>query len=305
MSRAPPPHADIPRNLSCISDLYEKAYRARQPAGPGEESEEEGEGAGGTEGRGRQAGTRSRDRGRRARSLPARAEAGWEEEEEEEGEGAGRGGARSRSPDTCKRVRFADCLGLELAAVCRYSHWEAPRVPPHVQDQLHRDAIRQFGAGRQDLAFKDPGQARPLEPTFANPISSSDFLQKVRRDKVCLEGVEVERFRLRGTVRVLNLAFSKEVTVRHTADDWSTYTDTPARYIPGSADLHTDRFAFELALPPYLTGRALQLAVRYRVGLDVYWDNDGGRNYCLQPTQAAPGASPPPAEYCPGWIHFV
>ncbi|XP_069796840.1 protein phosphatase 1 regulatory subunit 3E-like [Narcine bancroftii] len=276
--RAPPPHVDIPRNLSYISGLYEKAYRE-----------------GGAPGRGRQDwGARPPEGSRRrARSLPPSAERGRLPP------------GRSRSPDTRKRVRFADSLGLELTSVRSFSRWDAPRVPAHVRAQLQQDALRQIGAGHRGLAFKDPGLAQPLEPTFANPISSADFVQRVRTDKVCLEGVEVERFRLRGTVRVLNVAFSKEVTVRHTADDWLSCTDTPARYIPGSADAHTDRFAFELALPPYLTGRGLQLAIRYRVGLETYWDSDGGRNYRLRPTPSASGHSAPPNDCGSGWVHFV
>ncbi|GCB81566.1 hypothetical protein scyTo_0022199, partial [Scyliorhinus torazame] len=152
MSRAPPPRFDIPRNLSYISGLYEKAYYASQRPSPGWGEEEGGEDAEEAEAAG------SRDRGRlaaawpwaagggsssissrrrRARSLPARAES-----------------RRSRSPDTRKRVRFADSLGLELAAVKRFSQWEAPRVPIHVQAQLQRDAIRHFGAQRDSLAFK-------------------------------------------------------------------------------------------------------------------------------------------------------
>ncbi|XP_078391149.1 protein phosphatase 1 regulatory subunit 3E-like [Cetorhinus maximus] len=288
MSRAPPPRFDIPRNLSYISGLYEKAYYASQRPGAGREEEEtEEEEEGGTRASGSGSPQQQQQRRRRARSLPARAEPG-----------------RSRSPDTRKRVRFADSLGLELAAVKRFSQWEAPRVPSHVQAQLQCDAIRHFGAQRDGLAFKDCSPPRPLEPTFANPICSVDFMQRVRREKVCLEGVSVERFRLRGTVRVLNLAFRKEVTVRHTVDDWRSYSDTPASYIPQSADRQTDRFSFELALPPYLAGSSVQLALCYRAGQAEYWDNDGGRNYRLRPAlEARP--SLPPVDCDTGWVHFV
>ncbi|XP_041036702.1 protein phosphatase 1 regulatory subunit 3E-like [Carcharodon carcharias] len=284
MSRAPPSRFDIPRNLSYISGLYEKAYYASQRPGAGREEEEEETGASGSGShqQQQQQRRRRRRRRRRARSLPARAELG-----------------RSRSPDTRKRVRFADSLGLELAAVKRFSQWEAPRVPSHVQAQLQRDAIRHFATCQPDCS-----PPRPLEPTFANPICSVDFLQRVGREKVCLEGVAVERFRLWGTVRVLNLAFRKEVTVRHTVDDWRSYSDTPASYIPQSADRQTDRFSFELALPPYLAGSSVQLAVRYRAGQAEYWDNDGGRNYRLRPAlEARP--SLPPVDCDTGWVHFV
>ncbi|XP_067870033.1 protein phosphatase 1 regulatory subunit 3E-like [Heterodontus francisci] len=288
MSQAPPPRFDIPRNLSYISGLYEKAYYASQR--PGAEQEDEP----GPRVRGRPAcawpqppGAGGGSDRRRSRSLPARADP-----------------RRSCSPDTRKRVRFADSLGLELAAVRSFSQWEAPRVPVHVQAQLQRDAIRHLRGHRDGLAFKDSSPPRLLEPAFTNPICSGDFLQRVSREKVCLEGVSVERFWLQGTVRVLNVAFRKEVTVRHTVDDWLSYTDTPASYIPQSADRQTDRFSFELALPPYLAGSTLQLAVRYRAGPTEYWDNDGGRNYRLRPAQQT-RPSPPPMDCDASWIHFV
>lgn len=128
MSHERPPRNDIPRNLSFIAALTERAYYRSQRPSLEEESEEE-PGEGGT-----RPGARSRahvpGRGRRARSAPAG--------------GGGARTARSRSPDTRKRVRFADALGLELAVVRRFRPGEPPRVPRHVQVQLQRDALRHF-----------------------------------------------------------------------------------------------------------------------------------------------------------------
>ncbi|GCC45857.1 hypothetical protein chiPu_0030180, partial [Chiloscyllium punctatum] len=161
----------------------------------------------------------------------------------------------------------------------------------------------------------DCSPPRALEPAFANPICSEDFLQRVRQEKVCLEGVLVDGFWLRGTVRVLNVAFRKEVTVRHTLDEWRSYCDTVATYLPPAAalptpglgaDPQTDRFAFQLALPPYLEGRGLQLAVRYRAGgHGEYWDNDRGRNYRLCPPPRRRLSPPPPQDTDGSWVHFV
>lgn len=128
MSRERPPRTDIPRNLSFISSLTERAYyRSQRPSLEEEPEEEPGEG-------GTRLGARSRaqasSRGRRARSAPAG--------------GGGARASRSRSPDTRKRVRFADALGLELAAVRRFRPGELPRVPRHVHVQLQRDALRHF-----------------------------------------------------------------------------------------------------------------------------------------------------------------
>eukprot|EP00061_Rhincodon_typus_P000150 g10694.t1 len=90
MSReAPPPPSDIPRNLSYISGLYERAFYASQRPSAQEEEDEEEE-AEEEERRGRlmatSRGSRRRKRSPRARSLPARPEA-----------------CHSRSPDSRKR----------------------------------------------------------------------------------------------------------------------------------------------------------------------------------------------------------
>lgn len=128
MSQERPPRTDIPRNLSFIAALTERAYYRRQRPSLEEEPEEEpGEAR-------TRLGARSRahasSRGRRARSAPAG--------------GGGARAPRSCSPNTRKRVRFADALGLELVAVRRFRPGELPRVPRHVQVQLQRDALRHF-----------------------------------------------------------------------------------------------------------------------------------------------------------------
>lgn len=128
MSRERPPRTDIPRNLSFIAALTERAYyRSQRPSLEEEPEEEPGEG--GTRLRARSRAHAS-NRSRRARSAPAG--------------GGGARAPRSRSPDTRKRVRFADALGLELAVVRRFRPGELPRVPRHVQVQLQRDALRHF-----------------------------------------------------------------------------------------------------------------------------------------------------------------
>ncbi|XP_016061247.1 PREDICTED: protein phosphatase 1 regulatory subunit 3E [Miniopterus natalensis] len=129
MSRERPPRTDIPRNLSFIAALTERAYyRSQRP------------------------------------SLE-------EEPEEEPGEG----------PDTRKRVRFADALGLELAVVRRFRPGELPRVPRHVQVQLQRDALRHFAPCQP--------RARGLQEARAalEPASEPGFAARLQAQRICLE----------------------------------------------------------------------------------------------------------------------
>lgn len=157
MSRERPPRTNIPRNLSFIAALTERAYyRSQRPSLEEEPEEEPGEG-------GTRLGARSRahvpSRGRRARSAPAG--------------GGGARAPRSRSPNTRKRVRFADALGLELTAVRRFRPGELPRVPRHVQVQLQRDALRHFTPCQPRARGLQVGGRCTHAPFLGIPISTA------------------------------------------------------------------------------------------------------------------------------------
>ncbi|KAM7321574.1 protein phosphatase 1 regulatory subunit 3E [Alexandromys fortis] len=279
MSRERPPRTDIPRNLSFIAALTERAYYRSQRPSLEEESEEE-PGEGGT-----RPGARSRahvrDRGRRARSAPAG--------------GSGARAARSRSPDTRKRVRFADALGLELAVVRRFRPGEPPRVPRHVQVQLQRDALRHFAPC--------PPRARGLQEARAalEPAREPGFAARLQAQRICLERADAGPLGVAGSARVLDLAYEKRVSVRWSADGWRSLRESPAAYAgPAPAPPRADRFSFRLPAPP--VGGALLFALRYRVIGREFWDNNGGRDYALLGPEHPGGAGVAETQ---GWIHFI
>lgn len=279
MSGERPPRTDIPRNLSFIAALTERAYYRSQRPSLEEESEEE-PGEGGT-----RPGARSRahvrDRGRRARSAPAG--------------GGGARAARSRSPDTRKRVRFADALGLELAVVRRFRPGEPPRVPRHVQVQLQRDALRHFAPCQP--------RARGLQEARAalEPAREPGFAARLQAQRICLERADAGPLGVAGSARVLDLAYEKRVSVRWSADGWRSLRESPAAYAgPAPAPPRADRFSFRLPAPP--VGGALLFALRYRVTGREFWDNNGGRDYALLGPEHPGGAG---AAETQGWIHFI
>nr|XP_042700889.1 protein phosphatase 1 regulatory subunit 3E [Chrysemys picta bellii] len=295
MAHAPPPPSDIPRNLSYIAGLYERAYYRTVRPSLGDDSDSEAEGrARGARPRGRQSrtGRRGGHRRRRARSAPA---------------GGPGGGSRSRSPGSRKRVRFADALGLELASVRRYWPAELPQVPERVHTQLRRDALRHFAPLQPFQDSQDPLAGRlPLTPCFWDPLGLPDFGARLGVQGVCLEGVRAGGLGVAGTLRVLNLAYEKRVSIRYTWDGWASYREAPAAYAGPSAGPPpgppSDRFAFRLPLPP---GGALEFALRCHVGGQELWDNNGGQNYILRGGGRAEGPPSPPRDGEGGWIHFL
>lgn len=110
---------------------------------------------------------------------------------------------------------------------------------------------------------------------FIQPSLEPDFFNRVSRDCVCLERIHEEPRSLHGVVRVANLAYAKEVTVRWTHDNWKTSHDTHAVFL--SNDGATDRFAFELPI----NGDDVSFAIQYRSEGAEYWDNNRGSNYTV------------------------
>uniref|UniRef100_UPI00358EA318 protein phosphatase 1 regulatory subunit 3E-like n=1 Tax=Myxine glutinosa TaxID=7769 RepID=UPI00358EA318 len=206
------------------------------------------------------------------------------------------------TPNSRKRVRFADSLGLDLAVVRHYRHQDEPAVPQRVLAALRppgADPWRGVKAGGKP----SPPEAQLLQPEFEAQGRSADFLRKVSTQKVCLESIGQSAMGLRGVVRVLNLSFEKAVWVRHSADGWCSHSDIPARYLPGSSDGKTDQFAFELTCPASMRpGETLHFALRYYVGGLDFWDNNGGSNYIVRCHRLRLS---PPSEIDDSWIHFI
>ena len=121
-----------------------------------------------------------------------------------------------------------------------------------------------------------------LVPMFNQPGGSSNFLQTVTSQKVCLENAFMEGpSSVKGIVRVVNLSFHKAVIVRWTVDNWHTVRETEAQYIIGSSQANTDKFSFRLPSPSLKAGDRLQFCLRYEC-LGEHWDSNNGANYIFQ-----------------------
>uniref|UniRef100_A0A3P8SIN0 CBM21 domain-containing protein n=1 Tax=Amphiprion percula TaxID=161767 RepID=A0A3P8SIN0_AMPPE len=164
--------------------------------------------------------------------------------------------SRSRSPTSQKKVRFADSLGLELISVKHFDDTDVPEVPERILAKLP----------------KGPFHLNHMDTKFPKPPA-----QEV---KVMLESVEADEFSLSGFVRVLNMAFEKSVSLRYSLNNWITFMDSLASYVPDSSDGVTDKFSFKIVMPTYLdNGGTLQFAIKYCVGGEEFWDNNNGNNY--------------------------
>lgn len=221
------------------------------------------------------------------------------------------------TPNRKKIVRFADALGLDLEAVKTVFLDDLPTVPSSAYDDLSESVLLANNNESSATAINSEsrfGWPRTLlVPLFEQPGCLTDFLDRVRRQSVCLESaVAISGLQLVLVVRVLNLDYHKSVTVRYSLNDWLTYDDVGAEYVKGSCDGFSDKFQVTLNVNHLMSHQRLAFALRYSTGGSadvgrVFWDNNGGHDYafrCIVETDChrLPTSTLPPDE---SWIHFL
>ncbi|XP_006122584.2 protein phosphatase 1 regulatory subunit 3A [Pelodiscus sinensis] len=174
------------------------------------------------------------------------------------------------APSTITRkVSFADAFGFDLVSVKEFDTWEVPITSKNDDLELKVLTAEEFF----------------LSPLFVLPASQEDLLQKVRVQKVVLESIEFLPgiTCMKGIIRVLNVSFEKLIYVRMSLDEWLTYYDILAEYVPNSYDGETDQFFFKISLvPPYQkNGAKVEFCIRYETSLGTFWANNDDKNYIL------------------------
>ena len=174
---------------------------------------------------------------------------------------------------------------------------------PMTYDYVLKSNLILFVKVGLEEAHKSEG-TRYLSACFPQPSASPTFLKRVRDNKVVLENciISDKDLTVMGTVRVANIAFHKQVNVRFTVNDWTTFTDIPASYVHNSNDGPTDRFSFTINVPAHFqVGSKLQMAVQYRAEAQEFWDSNNGRNYVIECYARAV----PVSEADNTWLHFM
>lgn len=196
------------------------------------------------------------------------------------------------TPSRKKIVRFADVLGLDLEDVRHIMSGDVPTVPSSAYTDLNLKDIdmpicepisEKIEINRRDSSnwhvVQGSTSTNAFYPLFSNPSEQSDFWDRVRQQRICLESVTVSEVCVRCTCRVMNCGYHKKVTARYTVNDWMSYNDIDASYVPGSSNGETDSFAFSIFLSSL--NKSLKFALKYEVNGEEYWDNNRNQNYCF------------------------
>ncbi|NWY08677.1 PPR3A phosphatase, partial [Aphelocoma coerulescens] len=168
-----------------------------------------------------------------------------------------------------RKVSFADAFGFDLVSVKEFDTWEFPNTG---QENDTEDEVFP-----QDEYF--------FSQQFTLPASQEELLQKVREQKVMLESVLLLPgiTCMNGIIRVLNVSFEKQVYVRMTLNNWLSYYDILAEFMPNSCGSETDQFCFKISLvPPYQKdGVKVEFCIRYETSVGTFWANNDDKNYTL------------------------
>jgi protein phosphatase 1 regulatory subunit 3A/B/C/D/E len=198
-----------------------------------------------------------------------------------------------------KRVRFADDLGHQLTEMRLLL--EPSDVPPQLESQVVKDLIAEQMP--RDYDCGSGGGFASWTLGFSQPASDYlSFRQKLDQQNVVLENVLLRNkipCHMEGTVRVRNLAFEKQVFIRWTTNDWSSFRDTYAFYvsgIPGATNSDTFRFNVEIPAdtehpekgqqlqertPSSSRCQKIEFSVCFRANGSEFWDNNGGSNFAI------------------------
>ncbi|KAM9277353.1 LOW QUALITY PROTEIN: protein phosphatase 1 regulatory subunit 3A [Cariama cristata] len=168
-----------------------------------------------------------------------------------------------------RKVSFADAFGFDLVSVKEFETWEVPNTGQN--DDIEEEVFPQ-----EEYFFSQ---------LFTLPASQEELLQKVREQKVLLESIVFLPgiTCMNGIIRVLNVSFEKLVYVRMTLNNWLSYYDILAEFMPNSCGSETDQFCFKISLvPPYQKdGAKVEFCIRYETSIGTFWANNDDKNYTL------------------------
>ncbi|RWS09165.1 glycogen-binding subunit 76A-like protein [Dinothrombium tinctorium] len=208
---------------------------------------------------------------------------------------------KKREPQRRKTVYFADAFGLDLESVYLIQSGQ-PSVPSSAFSHLNISDDLNGGLTHEckDLVSELTNCGVPceasankilkLQPDFPEPFKLVDFFDRVRSQKVCLQNCFVTnsdtKVIIKCIILVINLSFEKNVKFRYSKDNWKTWSDMVAKYVPNSSNGWSDKFMVEFCFNTnssgeLVAGQKISFAVCFSVDGKEYWDNNLGSNYTL------------------------
>mgnify|MGYP001793309221 CR=1 FL=1 len=171
-------------------------------------------------------------------------------------------------PSPKKKVHFADIMGLDLIKVKTIT-------PNNSCENLFKIFSPHLRLSNE--AFSSKKFIFNIQP----PLNDAQVLFRLTTQNVCLEEIAFSCCTMSGTVRVRNIAYEKKVFIRYTVDEWETFEDKWADFVPYSSDGETEKFEFRVSIPKDFVGLRIRFAICFQCGNAEYWDNNLNDNYTV------------------------
>jgi hypothetical protein len=196
------------------------------------------------------------------------------------------------------KSRKAHFDNIALERIRYFDQEESPRIISTIGCNADNNEIRQY------VPKKDTQDWQHISITYTNWTPLSIETHKLA-PMVLLEMILAERpnsedqeedtehnndaredvTRLKGTVRVRNQSYRKQVSIRFTQNDWQSFGTVDGHFTRSISPLY-DEFAFDLDIPLTLSSdhqatisTQVELAVQYCFNGREFWDNNNSRNY--------------------------
>lgn len=194
-----------------------------------------------------------------------------------------------------KSVRFADALGLQLSQIKFINEWnseKAPNLSSSAIKDLHLD--HNYHLAMQGIKY--------FSPCFKITTDETVLHDTTMEKNICLEKAYIEGMDLFGRILVKNLSYEKNVGIRITFNQWSSFKDIYASYILESSDGMVDKFSFSIAIPHFVIVHSkIEFSVFYMTqDGTIFWDNNDKENYSFECFAKNMGIVTDD-----GWLHFL
>ncbi|KAK2725635.1 protein phosphatase 1 regulatory subunit 3C-like [Artemia franciscana] len=192
-----------------------------------------------------------------------------------------------------KQVMFADDKGKPLAQIRIMT--ESSGCPPKWNSAF----LAQVTHGFSLQASSDVWELEFVQPA----ADYFGFKKRLESQNVCLESVLVNdaASKVTGTLKVKNISFHKEVNIRLTFDNWKSYRDCQATYVPVPTFTDNphflDTFCFSFDICKNVPVDKLDFCIQFKCEGMEFWDNNQGKNYTIRKVMQRRRETPPNANF--------
>jgi hypothetical protein len=188
---------------------------------------------------------------------------------------------RSHQSHARDQTRKCSFQGFNLESIRYMTPPDRSNVSLTNEDLLDRSELA-IPRSRRSMTFSSSNyKTKQFYLVSKQFVSPTNIIPLIYQQQILLECLYTNEATAYGTIRVHNRAYDKQVFARLSDDDWTTFNDIRAWHSMNYPHDNTDTFTFEINLKERQTPGRFLFAVYFQAGAEQFWDNNQGKNYCL------------------------